>query len=98
MDGETLPQAPLWGRPVASDSVGELEADVLKPYVAWCEGLEFSGMQQERRNLVLRPENMGWQLAPNELLAPFELPRGTFATVVLRELAQLHPPSGKPVL
>ena len=39
----------------------------------------------ERRALVLRPAEFGWQVNGQELELAFELPRGAFATSLLRE-------------
>ena len=39
----------------------------------------------ERRALVLRPANLRWQVDGQELGLGFELPRGAFATSLLRE-------------
>ncbi len=39
----------------------------------------------ERRALVLRPVDLTWQMAGQELELAFELPRGAFATSLLRE-------------
>ncbi len=98
--GETEPQGPLWGRgrnPAAGE-LGVLEAHVLSAYAGWREGLEYSGLQQQRRDLVLVPEDMGWEYLDNNLRLEFVLPPGSYATSVLRELAVLRPPAAAAVL
>ncbi len=98
MPDETLPSGPLWGRgrTQVPEGVRQLESEVLEAWQDWCHGLEFSGLSQERRPLVLHPEGFEWCWQNRELgdgvdleLA-FFLPPGCFATSVLRELANLH--------
>jgi len=50
-------------------------------------GLAANGLRQERRALVLRPENLSleWQSA-RDLRISFDLNKGSYATVLLREL------------
>lgn len=89
---EGKPSGCLWGRgrlPV-SDQVLEIEHRALEPYEPWCERLEHMGLKQERRSLVLSPENFSCSWAVDDLCVEFELPRGTFATAVLQEFSQLH--------
>lgn len=85
------PTGPLWGRGRApvSEAVLALEQTVLAPWQAWCEGLEFTGLKQERRSLVLMPEGLQWQWGEGELLLTFTLPPGTFATALLAAVVQL---------
>lgn len=104
---ERQPQGPLWGRgrSKATEPLRAFEENILAPYGEWCRGLEFSGLEQQRRDLVLIPEAFGWRYEDDDLLLTFVLPSGVFATSVLRELAQLRepsvdlpPPAGGPVL
>jgi len=85
------PTGPLWGRGrlATADEVLELEEQVLEPYFDWREGLENAGLKQERRALRLLPANMTWVLAEDALRLSFELPSGTYATSVLREITEL---------
>lgn len=82
---------PLWGRgrPLSVDATLALEEAALAPWSAWCAGLEHVGLQQERRALLLRPEQPDWRWLDGDLELDFTLPPGTFATAVLREIAQL---------
>ncbi len=83
---------PLWGRgpSLASGEVLELENAALVDYASWQLGLEERGLQQERRGLLLRPQNFTWQLNRDkqELNLSFYLPAGTYATTVVREVIQ----------
>lgn len=83
---------PLWGRGVAlpEGAVRALEEAVLADYARWREGLEAHGLQQERRDLRLRPDDFSWRLdaASNTLELKFFLPAGAYATALVRELVR----------
>ena len=83
---------PLWGRgrnPVSAETLA-LEEQVLADHRQWLTGLEHCGLMQERRNLVLAPQNMRWNLDQANLMLEFALAPGEFATVVLREVFHLR--------
>ncbi len=84
--------APLWGAGELH-SVGELagiEAAFAANYPEITEGLIEAGLRQERRVMRLKPEASNFEpLDDNRLLLEFDLPKGTYATVVLRELVDL---------
>jgi tRNA pseudouridine13 synthase len=85
--GDVHPSGPLWGRgegPMAPGEVDRLadEADLRT-------GLERAGLRLERRSLRLFPARFEWHREGSDLLLAFELPRGTFATAVVRELADV---------
>ena len=93
--GEAEPGGPLWGRgrSTASGDLQQLEETVLADWQAWCYALEHAGLKQERRALVLLPQAMHWQRVGDDQLAlAFELAGGCFATVILREIAELFRP------
>jgi tRNA pseudouridine13 synthase len=53
-------------------------------------GLEAAGLRQERRVMRVRPVNPDFVvLEGGDLQLSFDLPRGTYATSLLRELAIL---------
>jgi len=83
---------PLWGRgrSIAEAETAKEEANLLQPWRSWCLALEHSGLRQERRPLVLMPEHLQWQWLDENLRVQFELPPGTYATALLREVAQLR--------
>ena len=58
------------------------------------EALERAGLDNERRALRLRPEALTWELSGVLLHLRFTLPRGCFATSVVRELARLDDEQG----
>lgn len=81
------PSGPLWG---AGDlqTAGEaerLERKSLTTMEDFCAGLERSGLKQERRSLRARITDLSWTLAGDELELSFYLPRGGYATAMLRE-------------
>jgi tRNA pseudouridine13 synthase len=85
------PSGPLWGRgPLrTTGAAAQLEADCLSDASALAlrEGLERAGLDQERRPLRLRPQSLSWRwLDDTSLEVSFELPPGTYATVVLKEI------------
>jgi tRNA pseudouridine13 synthase len=87
---------PLWGRgrSSADREVASVEEQVLKDWQDWCYALEHAGLKQERRNLILRSDSILYDwIEPNQLSLEFSLLRGCFATVLLREIAQLSRPS-----
>ena len=82
---------PLWGRgrnPSEPDLAG-LEQEILRAWSPWLEALEFSGLNQERRLLVMKPGAMSCQFFERNLVLAFELQSGQYATSLLRELLSL---------
>lgn len=87
---------PLWGRgrSSADREVASVEEQILKDWQDWCYALEHAGLKPERRNLILRSDSILYEwIEPNQLSLEFSLLRGCFATVLLREIAQLSRPS-----
>ena len=88
------PSGPLWGRGElrSADAVRALELDALQgeQALALRAGLEAAGMDQERRALRLRAEQMQWRwLDDGALEVGFVLPAGAYATVVLAEIGRI---------
>ena len=87
--GDLSPTAALWGRgelPV-SDGVASLEQEMANTVHQLCDGLEHAGLKQERRITRLIPKDMVWHWLDADILElRFYLPKGCFATSVLREL------------
>ena len=83
---------PLWGRgrALSQQDTLALEETALAPWSHWCYTLEYQGLKQERRALVLKPLSMDWDWDGKDLWLRFGLPPGCFATAVLREIAQLR--------
>jgi tRNA pseudouridine13 synthase len=98
-DGKVEITAPMWG---CGDlhSAGEvraLEMEVMSRFPELTAGLEAAGLRQERRVMRLRPVNPEFvTLEGGDLQLSFDLPRGTYATAILRELAMLEEPRETP--
>ncbi len=77
----------LWGEgeSMATAETFDLEQSVAKDFDVFSKGLEDARLKQERRSMRLVPENMQWQINKDSLDIQFQLPAGTFATMVLRE-------------
>ena len=88
---DTYPTGPLWGRGrlATKDDALEMEKTAIGDLAQWCERLEHLGLNQERRELVLTPDELEVQWKGNDLYLSFSLPSGTFATAILAEVAQL---------
>jgi tRNA pseudouridine13 synthase len=83
------PSGPLWGRgrPLVNGLAAALETKVLTAFEAWRDGLEHVGLEQERRALRVRLQDLTWCFAEDGCLElRFFLPAGSYATVLLREL------------
>lgn len=88
------PTGPLWGRGRLSSAQQalSLEQQVLSPWHEWCERLEHQGLKQERRPLILAPNNIQCAWVEEDLQLSFDLRTGAFATSVLAEIATLDNP------
>ncbi|MCP3869334.1 MAG: tRNA pseudouridine(13) synthase TruD [Gammaproteobacteria bacterium] len=82
------PSGPLWGRG-RSEPEGEsalLELEALRGMKAWQAGLERFGLKLERRALRAPVRDLDWTLEGDDLQLEFSLGKGSYATVMLREL------------
>jgi tRNA pseudouridine13 synthase len=98
-DGKVEITAPLWGSGElhSAGEVRELELEVISRFPELTAGLEAAGLRQERRVMRLRPTNPEFViLEGGDLQLSFDLPRGTYATAILRELAVLEEPRETP--
>jgi len=85
--------APLWGggELQSVEDVRALELEMLADFPQLTAGLEACGLRQERRVMRLRPLRPFFEVLVNgDLQFQFDLPKGTYATTVLRELAVLE--------
>jgi len=93
------PSGPLWGEgelPCCGD-VRELEEAVVAEYRILADGLAAAGLRQERRALRLVPAGLTHRwLDPDTLQLEFSLPRGCYATALLREVANYRNVAGPP--
>lgn len=96
IDGDQ--SAALWGRGRSNINaeVGSIESEVLGDWQSWCYALEHAGLKQERRALLLYPQDLTscW-LESDRLELNFALPAGAYATALLREIAELFRPEFK---
>ena len=95
MDEAGRPTGPLWGRGrvITTDQAQALENRVAERHATLCEGMEYAGLDQDRRALVASPADMSWEWQhANQLLITFFLPAGTYATSVLSEILDTTEP------
>lgn len=85
------PTGPMWGRgrTLVSHMAASIEEATLSDLVSERIALEWVGLSQERRSLVLKPKNLTMSRQEDEVFLSFSLPSGAFATSVLREAFQL---------
>jgi tRNA pseudouridine13 synthase len=95
MDEAGLPTGPLWGRGRVSttDQAQALEMGVAERHATLCAGMEYAGLDQERRALVAKPVDMTWEWPQaDQLVLAFSLPAGNYATTVLNEILRTTEP------
>lgn len=94
-EGDVHPTGPLPGRAaglVPQSTVAELEAECLAGESALVEALARAGVDAARRSLRVIPADWHWQQTTEaDWCLRFSLPRGCFATALVRELALLDP-------
>ena len=87
------PTGPLWGNGElrCTAAVRELELAAIGAHATLARGLERVGLEQERRALRLRANELShtWE-SGDCLVLEFHLAAGAFATTVLRELCDWH--------
>jgi len=78
---------PLWGKGEVKvlAEVAELEASLLEGETLFCSGLVQFGLKMERRALRASVTELEWSLVDELLTLSFRLPKGAFATALLRE-------------
>ncbi len=87
--GDIHPSGPLWGQgePLGAGDAGALERAVGAMHADLVQGLSAARVDQDRRPLRLLPRELKWRwLDAGTLELAFELPAGSYATVVAREL------------
>ncbi|WP_251978875.1 tRNA pseudouridine(13) synthase TruD [Salinicola avicenniae] len=91
--GDLHPTGPMWGRGTleSTGDVAAAERNGVAGHPALRDGLEAAGVRQDRRPLRMRLGEAEWLPEPDGACwLTFSLPRGAFATSVLRELFH-HP-------
>lgn len=87
------PTGPLCGkgsgdglRPVKGECA-ELEDSICDQFRDWVEGLVSAGVKSARRSLRLLPADLKWKFTEGQdLILDFFLPKGSYATSIIREL------------
>jgi len=87
-DMDIHPSGPLWGTGYQSTNTesAALEQRALHGMEGWQKGLERSGLKYERRALRAPIRNLTWGLEGDDLLLEFSLGKGSYATVLIREI------------
>lgn len=91
--GDIHPSGPLFGKPgkvQVEAAVLALEESVFAHCPAFCELLRANGLNAERRSLRVLPKDFEPCLQGDQLRLSFSLPRGCFATALVRELVDYH--------
>jgi len=87
--------APLWGNgPLHSESIARsIEQAIADQYHDLADGLQELNLRQERRVIRLRPSmaSLEWE-SNTDMVLRFELPTGTYATTLIREMVDFAPP------
>ncbi len=89
--GEIHPTGPLWGRGerLSRGRARELEDRIAAQFPALCRGLERERIDQARRALRVFARNLEVSLAGDRASLSFELPPGSYATVLVGALFAL---------
>lgn len=88
MEHDIHPSGPLAGvgQAATTGPAAQLEADVMDAFPECCEALQAAGVEVARRALRVCAARLEWTWpAADQLQLGFELPRGAFATTLLRE-------------
>lgn len=87
------PTGAMWGRgePASGKAVADMERRVAAEWQDFSAVLESQGLRQDRRALRMRVRDLDWHWVDSaSLLLMFILPRGSYATALLRELVVLR--------
>jgi tRNA pseudouridine13 synthase len=94
MEGDLSPTGALCGAGgvLPGGEAGRIEAAALEAVAPLPALLSAVGLRGERRALIVRPSAIRHDLEGDALTLEFDLPRGAFATSVLRELLDVRVP------
>lgn len=90
LERDVHPTGPLPGRgglPPAGEAAG-IEARALEPLASLLVALVAAGVDAARRPLRVVPDGLEWRVDGDALKVAFALPKGAFATAVLREAVE----------
>ncbi len=84
------PSGPLWGRgsPSSTLAVQKLEMAIAARHPVLADGLAAGGVQQARRALRIKVNDLRFEFGEGAATVSFSLPAGSYATAVLREVLQ----------
>lgn len=77
---------PLYGDPSSEDMLNASEQAILAAHPAFAEGIHRNRLKLERRPYRIMPEALSWEVQGGMLTLKFDLPKGVFATSLLKEL------------
>ncbi|WP_415880099.1 tRNA pseudouridine(13) synthase TruD [Methylomonas sp. TEB] len=94
--GDIHPTGIMWGRggKIATAEAGAIESAVIAANAAVADGLIAFDLEADRRALRALPQDMAWQWLDNQLKLSFNLPAGSYATALLREIIGDAPGAG----
>jgi len=86
--GDIHPTGALYGKgdSAVSDAALQLEQQVFAEHPQLCAGLVKAGLEQDRRALRVKADDLAWQFDDDVLRLSFALPAGSYATSLLREI------------
>lgn len=87
--GDLHPTGPMYGKSgklMPEEDVAGLETRLLNEYVSLTRGLELHGLKAERRALRVIPTDLKHTWSDDQIRLTFSLPRGCYATALVREL------------
>ena len=92
--GEIHPTAALWGEGeyLASGDCASIETSVADALPVFSRGLVDARLNMQRRAMRLIPRDIDIRLEGGDAVLSFDLPAGSYATVVLRELLRCRSP------
>jgi tRNA pseudouridine13 synthase len=88
------PTGALWGSGEPGGGAADLERRVASEHAALAAGLEKAGVRMARRALRVRVDKLTWETTADRLTLAFELGRGSYATAVVREIAEVSDETG----
>lgn len=83
--------APLWGKGKLDSQKEALtfESQIAETYAPVCQALEALDLSQQRRPVLVYPQQLKCEISDDSARLSFALPSGCFATSVLREIASI---------
>jgi len=85
---EISPAAPLFGRgkELVQKEALRLQEQAIAPYQDWCQALDEHDLTRTHRAMILFAQNLVANWEGDDLMVSFDLPKGAYATALMREL------------